>query len=390
MDRAFPGHHRPNAGEADCGAAPNNIIYDDSWFDSALVSLGCMGIVYAVVLRVRDQYNMIETTTQTTWRAFVPTAAGLLGGTSNPNNRFLQVAVDPYPDSTGNNVCLVTTRTEGGSGDCTCTQGDVVGAVAGMLADLIVANPGEAVKLGIQGIQTLIQTNSGQNTVMQALVGLIDGILAQPPDLRAVLVKDYGQIMLAVWPPGTCGVKSYFVMDSSRRGQGSNSPPGLPTTPGLSIEMFLQAVDINGHMPWVDFVSSVLGLINAATNTFLAGYISIRFSGLIRACLGMQQFNQTCSVEISALGGIQGELALLTSILDSMYTFKGLPHWAHWGQLIDSNLQGNGSLYPRFQVWRGTYVRMSNNFTTRTFRAGCRFAGSSRRREGDERNRKSR
>jgi hypothetical protein len=130
--------------------------------------------------------------------------------------------------------------------------------------------------------------------------------------------------------------------------------------------MFFQSTDINGRMPWVGFVNSVLATINAATGTFLTGYIALRFSGLTRACLGMQQFSQNCSVEISALGGVLGELALLTSILDSMYASGGLPHW---GQLLDlpGGIQGNGSLYPRFQEWRQIYGQLSNNFSQRTF-----------------------
>jgi hypothetical protein len=347
--------------------APQNIIYDDSFFDAVLVSLGCMGVIYAVVLRVRDQYNLIETTTQTTWRDFVPTAAGLLGGTSNPNNRFLQVLVDPYPDSSGNNVCLVTTRTEGGSGDCNCSQGDLLGAALGMLADLLAANPAEAPALGIEGIGALISGDPRVSTIYRALATLIDAILVQAPDLRTVLVQDYGSIMLASWPPGTCGGKSYCVMDSTRRVRGSNSPPKEgPPTPGLSIEMFFQSVDLNGNMPWVSFVNKILGMINAATSTFLGGYIALRFSGLTRACLGMQRFRQNCSVEISTLRGIQGEQALLTSILDLMYTFGGLPHW---GQLLDlpGGIQGNGKLYPRFQEWRQIYGQLSNNFSQRTF-----------------------
>ena len=346
---------------------PKNIIYDHSWFGAALVSLGCMGIIYAVVLRVRDQYNLTETTTQTTWQAFMPTAAALL---NNPNNRFLQIAIDPYPNATGTNTCLVTTRTEGGDGACTCAQGDVLVAALGMLGDLSFANPLEATSLGIQAFVDFIHGNPDVSSVTSALATVIDAILAEAPDLRSVLVRDYGNIMLAMWPPGTCGGKSYCVMDSSRRASGSNTSPGPPPTPGLSIEMFFQSIDINGGMPWVGFVNSTLATINAATNTFLTGYVSLRFSGLTRACLGMQRFSQNCSVEISVFGGahgqVRGEFALLTMILDSMYALGGLPHW---GQLLDlpGGVQGNGNLYPRFKEWRAIYGHLSNNFTQRTF-----------------------
>jgi hypothetical protein len=346
---------------------PKNIIYDDSWFDATLVSLGCMGIIYGVVLRVRDQYNLTETTTQTTWQDFMPTAAALL---NKPNKRFLQVAIDPYTNANGINTCLVTTRTEGGGGECTCVQGDVLAAALVMLTDIYGADPVMASFLDVRELEDSIQGKPDVSSVTSALATLVDAILAQAPDLRSGLVQGYSNIMLALWPPGTCGGKSFCVMDSSRRAPRSNGSPGPPPTPGLSIEMFFQSVDINGRMPWVDFVNSTLATINAATNTFLTGYVSLRFSGATRACLGMQQFSQNCSVEISVFGGangqVRGELALLTTILDSMYTFGGLPHW---GQLLDlpGGVQGNGNLYPRLQEWRQIYAKVSNNFTKRTF-----------------------
>ncbi|MBV8968651.1 MAG: hypothetical protein JO331_06255 [Verrucomicrobia bacterium] len=83
------------------------------------------------------------------------------------------------------------------------------------------------------------------------------------------------------------------------------------------------------------------------------GYVSLRFTGSTRAYLGMQQWNQTCAVEISVVQGVQGELPLLTSILDAVCRFGGLPHW---GQLIDLNARGHGSLYPRFAQWREVYA----------------------------------
>jgi hypothetical protein len=242
----------------------------------------------------------------------------------------------------------------------------VNGAVAQLALDLLARHPVEAAQLGVQQLWNLVQGNPLLSDVNSAMVALINSILTSFPDCRDVLMSDYQNFMLAVWPPGTCSGPSYAVMDSSRRGNGTNSTPGAPQTPVLSIEMFFQSVDSNGQMPWVAFIENVLAIIAAAMNTFLAGYIALRFSGPTRASIGMQRFNQNCSIEISTVGGIHliGELALLTSILDSMYTFNGVPHW---GQLIDLNVQGSGSMYPGYQEWRSVYAILSNNFTRQTF-----------------------
>ena len=86
-----------------------NIIYDDDWFNAALVSVGCIGIIYAVVLRVRPQYGLIETTTATTWQAVKQTAG-------TPSSRHAAslpaITLNPYADSNGNNSALIARRRE--------------------------------------------------------------------------------------------------------------------------------------------------------------------------------------------------------------------------------------------------------------------------------------
>lgn len=344
------------------GIDTQNIIFDDATFNACLVSIGCMGIIYAVVLKVRDQYNLVETTTATTWQSFMATLPTPL---TNPAGRFLQLAVDPYTNG-GSNTCLVTTRAEGGAAGCTCTQGDVNGAVKNLIGDLLAANPIEAVEVGAEELLNLITNNSDFNSINSALVSLVNTILSSASSLRSVLTSDYGKVMMAVWPPGTCGGKSFCVMDTNLRSSSGNAqPPSPPASPSDSIEMFFPAAaDSAGAFPWVNFVNSVISTVNNATSTFLVGYIGIRFMAQTRAMLGMQQWPQTVSVEISTLGGVTGELSLLTVILNTAMQAGGN---VHWGQLIDLDAQGNGSRYPQYQAWRQVYARMSNNFTTRTF-----------------------
>jgi hypothetical protein len=342
---------------------PQNIIYDDKTFNACLVSLGCMGVVYALVLRVRDQYNLTEDTIATTWSDFLSNALTFM---NYPSSRFLQVALAPYPDANNETVCLVTTRSEGGDNLNACTQGDVNQAILDLILDLYSAAPGTVIVKALQALEDLIHGGALPSSVNDALVSLVNLILSEAPSLRSILTRDYASIMTAYWPPVICGGKSFCVMDTTRRTPGGNVEPPPPSPLfAYSIEMFFQARDAaTGDLPWSRFVQAVIALVNAATNTFLTGYIGIRFMGSTRASLGMQQWNQTCSVEISTLGGVQGELALLTNILDLMYTFGGVPHW---GQLIDLNVKGNGNLYPRLQEWRQIYGRLSNNFATRTF-----------------------
>jgi hypothetical protein len=356
------------------GINPNNIIYDTNTFDSILVSVGCMGVVYAFVLQVRKAYTLTETTIATTWREFLPTASGLL---NNPNNRFLQVALDPYTDTSGNNTCLVTTRTENppppNTPPVSPVWPGVMQALKSLMEDLIAQAAEDADLSALTGLLSQV-LNSISVTISadgvsvsnsfgaDQLVELINNILEQYQDLRPVLVQDYAKIMVAAWPPGTIADKSFKIMDSNQFRPAT--PPGSGSSSGYSIEMFFPVTDVNGSAPWADFISEVINRVNVNTGTFLTGYIGIRFTDLTEAYLGMQQWGQTCSVEIATLQGVDGELELLATIQDFMYQFGGLPHW---GQLIDLDIQGEGNLYRQYFVFRQVYEKMSNGFTAQTF-----------------------
>jgi D-arabinono-1,4-lactone oxidase len=266
--------------------------------------------------------------------------------------------INPYPDNNNNNLCLVITRAEAPiTGPVQRPRGDVEAAVNDMVNSL---DHDDWVKLWTAGVFNVDGLSQGQK-----IAQIVDGILTLTPDQRHIMVEHYGKIMLAVWPTGTFRGSSYSVMDGTY-GQAVGS-----REPSYSIELFLPAIDENGKLGFVDFVNAAIATINAATGTFLTGYVSLRFTGSTRAYLGMQQWIRTCAVEISVFQGqftqsrlTQGEYALLTNILDMAYQYGGIPHW---GQLVDLNVQGHGSLYPRYTQWRQVYARMSNSFTARTF-----------------------
>jgi hypothetical protein len=361
------------------GITLENIVYDDDWFNAVLVSVGCMGIIYAVVLRVRPQYNLIETTTATTWQSFKQSAAAQL---NDRTNRFLQVAVNPYTDGNGNNFALVTTRHEGditGLRPIQPPTDGVIRALIKLVGDLLSANPIDTLQLVGKTLLQLLQTGDIANIANSGprlLIQLINNILTDATELRSVLATDYSNIMAAAWAPGTVGGISYKVMDTNRYrpslGPSDVDPPRLDNTGGYSMEIFLPTQEIGTIPPapyFVGFVDNLIKRVNAATDTFLVGYVGIRFMGQTRAFLGMQQWPQTCSVEISTLPDVRGEASLLAAILDDIYLapIGGPFPVPHWGQWLDLHMQGYGDRYPNYEKWQKVYAALSNNFTVRTF-----------------------
>jgi hypothetical protein len=331
---------------------PQNIIYDDATFNACLVSLGCMGIIYAVVLRVRDRYDLVETTAETNWRVFKARASSYL---DDPKYRFLQVVLNPYRDANADNLCLVTTRSEAGhTGPVLRPRGEVESAVRAMIdaMDLF-----ERIKLLLHGV-------FGEDpslTAEERLAKVVQGVLTHAPDQRSVMVDHYGNIMREAWPSQTFQGSSYSVMDIGYR---QFSPASQP---GYSIELFFPSVGDDGRLGFADFIDALISVVNNATDTFFTGYVSLRFTGPTRALLGMQRWRQTCAVEISLLQGVQGLDELIARLYTIGYDRGALPHW---GQMVDLGVQGYGGRYPDYALWRQVYGRLSSNFGAQTFANG--------------------
>ena len=86
-----------------------NIHYDDDWFNSALVGVGSLGIIYSAIVEVDNQYDLVNQCDALDWNAV---KAGLKGGAGDPfpGNRGVQVVIEPYGGAS--HVCYLTTRTE--------------------------------------------------------------------------------------------------------------------------------------------------------------------------------------------------------------------------------------------------------------------------------------
>ena len=106
-----------------------NIHYDDNMFRAALVSMGAMGVIYAVILHVVPQYALLQVNRWSTWERLKREQmavgfAGLFDGTwldlplilqdigieNDLPNRFVQIVVNPIRRDDGEHNCYVSNR----------------------------------------------------------------------------------------------------------------------------------------------------------------------------------------------------------------------------------------------------------------------------------------
>jgi len=112
-----------------------NIHYDDDMFRAVLVSMGGMGVIYAVILDVVAQYSLLQVNKWSTWADVKRNLDGLFDGSwlelprilqqlgmekllqqlgieNLSPNRFVQVAINPIRRDDGDYNCYVSNRVE--------------------------------------------------------------------------------------------------------------------------------------------------------------------------------------------------------------------------------------------------------------------------------------
>lgn len=337
-----------------------NIIYDDDWFKSVLVSMGCMGIIYSLVIEVRDQFGLEEVRAGSTWNTVRPLLADGSLFTTLPawlkanrkdsslpfSPRWLEIDVIAHPEENHDHVCFVRSRSE------VSTEGlpplpeapaPDTGTLLGILAskdfsifwDAVFNWGSDPVTLQLAKI-----TNAAETHDNAALVHDITGEL-------------FKELLLA---PSWLDVKGigYQIMDTYDY---SKPPPEQWRV--LSLEMGIDASD-NGYL---DFIDGLFAMIDQGIKAkkFFAGGFFIRFAGACEAYLAMQQTSRTCHIEMDLLKFADSTNDLLGQFAAATIAAGGRLHWG-----LNSTKMWS-TAYPNLPKWKAVLTALTNNGTMHTF-----------------------
>ena len=323
---------------------PENLHYDDDWFNSALVSVGSLGIIYSVIVEVVPQYDLISKCEALDWTA---AKARLRGGPGDPFatnptdptkliNRGVQVVVEPYMRADGSRVCYFTTRTEAASdpnqwvGGGSSTPSWLVTAFTWALVGELTPRTGRVL------LPSTVNELTGENQVGSSPM---------------VTKRGLGHTIMGGPDPG--GVR------------------------GLTVEAVFDATPPNTR--YLDFVDSALEILRAAfAEVDMRGYlgwISLRFQGPSRAYLSPQYSvdpkHRSATVEFAAfyripevgLGWPDTDV-LLGRIESEVRNFGGVQHW---GLNNGMNATDVARAFPRLDTWRRVRWELTKSGTISTF-----------------------
>lgn len=248
------------------GIAEANIHQDDDWFNSVVVSVGSMGIIYALIMEVEPQYDVVEDCEWLTWTAVRARLAQ--GAPGNPfdiaDNRAVNVIVNPFTEPDGTRPCFLITR--------------------------------KAQKPATQAYSegwNLFNEGWFLQGVAPALIGAweldpkLGGLVSMHEFVTTRFRERYPQR-----PPGPAKKGFAHTITTS---------PGTPALRGLALEIAFDATN-DAYLNFVDEAGEILKAAYRDHNLGLAGWFSLRFVGHSDAYLSPQnRSDRTCTVEFAAL-----------------------------------------------------------------------------------------
>ncbi|MCL4251974.1 MAG: FAD-binding protein [Anaerolineae bacterium] len=303
------------------GLADEDIHYDDDLFNSVLVSMGSMGIIYSLVVEVDPQYDLIERRERVDWSVMKDRLKGSAQPDPFTGNRGVQVVINPYPLKDGTRPCYLTTRTE----DAPTTA---------------YADP-KGVSFILSTAARLALANMDRDLVDDVLPGWV----SETQPLRTG--RGLGHTVMAMRDPGPAK--------------------------GLTVEVAFDATNTR----YLDFVDAALEILKTAyyvepQRLAYLGWISMRFQGRSRAYLSPQHAsNRTCTIEFASFwrltdpGPTWADTPILLDRIETKAReFGGIQHWG-LNNLLNANDVSRA--YPRLDTWRRVRWELSRGGTISTF-----------------------
>ncbi|MCB2204737.1 FAD-binding protein [bacterium] len=283
------------------------LVQDDQWFNASLVGMGCLGVIYAVVLKVRSAFLLRETRTLTTWRAVKEDLKN--GGIYHKKDHY-ELLLNPYVVD-GEHRCLITHRVE------TEKPGDRSRSIYVKYKAVL------DVSAWFSKLLAWLWPSKIKNTLNSAIGALED--------------DDYTE-------------KSYRVFHIGE----ANDIPVLSSEFAVPVErdMYIRAIEI---------LFETAEKLGREEHLYLTVPLAVRFVHATDALLSPQNRRDTCMLEVIGLKGVKNTVRIMAAIEEALRQVDVRPHW---GQLNHMQAKDLRDMYgSNLERWREVYQRLNGQGT---------------------------
>ncbi len=289
------------------------LIQNDDWFNAVVVSMGCMGVIYSLILRVTKKYWLKEVRELATWDQV---KQDLKKGDVLKKNRHYEVLVNPHKVD-GQHRCLITTRNFSES-------------PKGLPLDKMNRNIFSELLLSIPFV----------SDIMEFIFKTKPDVAGEVLNKGLEALKDDAYINV-----------SYKVFNIGV----ANDIPALSSEIGFPLKDHTYIAAVDKFLELVEQHESLGGLYHSAP-------ISLRFVKASDKFLSMMHGYDTCMMEIIMAKDTVGAMEMMYRYESELYKFSGRPHWGQINSLTGSHDLVK-SLYPKYDKWMEFYKKLNKNGT---------------------------
>ncbi len=287
------------------------LIQDDDWFNAVVMSMGCMGVFYSVMLRVEQKFWLKEVRTLNTW---AKVKEDLQKGDVLKANRHYELYLSPYKKD-GDYPCLVTKRNVTGEPEDLAHDKENRNFFSEFLASI------PFIRRVLNFIFN-IEPEVSPDIIHSSLEGLVD--------------DGYTNISYKVFHIGMASQITALSQEI-----------GFPMTDHVyidAIDRLLEMVEEN----------------EALGELYHTASITVRFVKASEAFLSMMHGYDTCMVEIIMVKDTHGAFEMMQRYENELYKFSGRPHWGQVNSLTHDLIH---ALYPKFDKWLEIYEKLNKKGT---------------------------
>ena len=294
----------------------HQLVQDNDWFDAAVVGVGCMGLIYSVILAVRPLFYLREKRWLSTWSKV---RDELAQGPDSPvlaQNAHYELIFNPYRRKDGEIECLITTRNP--------------------------VSPSEY-RHDHRRSRSLLMELAARFPLTPVLIDLAVRLWPQispfliSKALKALVNDDYVNISYRVF---NIGAANYL--------------------PAYSAEIGVPIDEGDVHLKAVEKIVEVAELRRRLGGVYHSSPISLRFVKATRSCLSMMEGHDTMMIELIMSKHTIGGMELLGAHEQVLYELHGRPHWGQVNTLTGSNGLVQG-LYPRYGDWQRLHEALNTS-----------------------------
>ena len=306
----------------------SKLIQDNDYFNAVLVNMGCMGIIYSVIMKVRDKFFLEEKREgKEDENCWTEVKKLLEQRKIIDENRHIEVWVNPYKVK-GENRCLMTTKNYYKEEIDKLPWGKRVRNLWADFAALFFEKT-------LRQMFRLFYNHS------PAFINM---------SLKSVIDYD-GYID-----------KSYNVLNLGA----ANNVKGFSSEYAISLKdnLYLKAVEI---------IMLEAERLKDTGKIFHTAPISLRFVKKCDAFFSMMNGEDKCLIEVPILVWTFGGFQILENLEKKLLKFGARPHWGQFNQLSGNN-EVLKNLYPDYDKWFKVFCELNEHGTfDNSFIENCGF-----------------